>query len=146
MEPTDVSTTASISDKVQPHILLAEDNPTNQVLTRLMLNKLGHAVDIVADGHEAVEAVKRGSYKVVLMDVQMPNMSGLEATGKIRAYFAGREASRPYIIAVTASAERHECKEAGMDDYLLKPIRLQDFSRMVAEALVSAETWYQQLR
>lgn len=141
-----MSATALTSDKAEPHILLAEDNPTNQMVTRMMLKRLGHVVDIVADGQEAVEAVKRGDYKVVLMDVQMPKMSGLEATGIIRSFFAGRDSCRPYIIALTASAERYECTEAGMDDYLQKPIRLQDFSRLLAEALVSAETWHHQRR
>jgi len=95
-----------------------------------MLGKLGHRVDVVADGAEAVAAVHRARYDVVLMDVQMPVLDGLEATRRIRAELpVGRQ---PYIVALTASVlieDRAACRAAGMDDYLTKPIRLDDLAR-----------------
>lgn len=107
-----------------PQILLAEDNLVNQRVVQLILNKLGHAVDIVGNGRDAVEAVKRRAHAVVLMDIEMPELDGVEATRRILDHFQGRQ--RPYIPAVTASEERAVCLAAGMDDYLLKPIRVAD--------------------
>ncbi|MEV7779505.1 response regulator [Kitasatospora sp. NPDC088351] len=113
-------------------ILLAEDNAVNQQIATLMLRKLGHTAEIVDDGSQAVDAVLNDCYDVVLMDVQMPVMDGLEASRKINQMLeAGR---RPYIIAMTANAmqgDREICLAAGMDDYIAKPIK----SDQLAEAL-----------
>ena len=104
-------------------LLVADDILVNRTLARVMLEKVGHVVDLVADGMAAVEAVQRTHYDVVLMDVQMPVMDGLEATRRIRALDG--PASRVVIIALSASAMTDQveaCLEAGMDGHLAKPI------------------------
>lgn len=109
----------------QLRILLAEDNVMNQKIALLFLEKLGLRADVAADGEEALRAVERQSYDVVLMDVQMPRMDGLEATRAIRSTIPA--ARRPRIIAMTAhvlAGDRERCLEAGMDDYLNKPLDL----------------------
>jgi len=106
-------------------ILLAEDMAVNQKVVLLMLERLGYRADLAADGFEAVEAVSRQSYDVVLMDVEMPRMDGLEATRQIRRLIPPEV--RPRIIGITAhamSGDRERFLDAGMDDYLSKPIQL----------------------
>ena len=111
-------------------ILVAEDNAVNQKLIARLLEKKGHRVDVVANGREAVHAVTRIGYDLVLMDVQMPEMDGLEATRQIRA--ADRsEVARIPIIALTANAmqgDQERCLSAGMDDYLAKPVKPVDLA------------------
>ena len=112
-------------------ILLAEDHVTNQKLALLMLGRLGYRADVAANGLEVLAALARQPYDVVLMDVQMPEMDGLEATRQIRRQWPKKQA--PRIVAMTANVMKEDqeaCFAAGMDDYLGKPIRL--------EALVSA--------
>jgi CheY-like chemotaxis protein len=109
-------------------ILVAEDNAVNQRLALLMLEKLGYRGEVVSNGAEALAALERTRYDVVLMDVQMPELDGLEATRRIHERWASE---RPQIIAVTAGAmseERDRCLAAGMDDYLSKPIRIEELS------------------
>ena len=104
-------------------ILLAEDNPVNQKVAIALLKKAGHTVDVVDDGKKALENNKRRKYSLILMDVQMPIMDGLEATRHIRMWEAGKEHTP--IIAMTAHAmqgDRDRCIEAGMDDYIAKPL------------------------
>ncbi len=115
-------------------ILLAEDNLINQKVALRMLERLGYQADMVANGFEVMEAVRRQSYDVVLMDVQMPEMDGLEASQQIRAEFSVAE--QPYIIAMTANAmegDREVCLKAGMDDYLSKPVKAQQLERALRQ-------------
>jgi CheY-like chemotaxis protein len=116
-------------------ILLAEDNAVNQQLAVLLLKKLGFTADVVENGLEALEALERRQYDVVLMDVQMPELDGLEATRRICARWPANE--RPRIIAMTANAmaeDREACFEAGMDDYVAKPIRPDELAAALAHA------------
>ncbi|MFN8601922.1 MAG: response regulator [Candidatus Binatia bacterium] len=117
-------------------VLVAEDNPVNQRLVRTQLGKLGLRPDIVANGREAVEAMQRTPYDIVLMDCRMPEMNGLDATVAIRVAEAGQR--RCQIIAMTANAldrDRRRCLEAGMDDYLAKPLHLDDLRDALERAL-----------
>jgi signal transduction histidine kinase/DNA-binding response OmpR family regulator len=110
-------------------VLLADDNAVNQLVARTMLTKLGHRVDTVGDGREAVEAARSGTYDVILMDIQMPHLDGLEATRRIRAQ--GRP-DRPVIVAMTASVlaeDKAACFAAGMDTFLSKPVRIEELDR-----------------
>ena len=105
-------------------ILLAEDNPINQKLAVVLLQKAGYSVDAVGNGAEALEKVQENQYSVILMDVQMPELDGLEATHQIREWEKSRGRHIP-IIAMTAHAmqgDRERCLEAGMDDYVSKPL------------------------
>jgi CheY-like chemotaxis protein len=107
-------------------ILLAEDNVVNQKLTLRILRQMGYRADVAANGLETVESVARQTYDVILMDVQMPDMDGLEATQKIIARWFEE---RPRIIGLTANAmqgDREMCLAAGMDDYIVKPIQLNE--------------------
>jgi len=118
-------TVHSMSERRQAglRILLADDNPVNCRLAVLMLQKAQHEIDVVPDGAAAVEAAGRGDYDLVLMDVQMPGVDGLEATRRIRGLPGPR--GRVPVIAITANAmvgDDRRCLDAGMDDYLSKPI------------------------
>ena len=112
-----------LSERIPLRILVAEDNLVNQTVAMLMLRRLGYVADVVANGSEAVAAAARHSYDVILMDVNMPEMDGLEASRRIRR--AGTPGSLPRIIALTANAtsgDRAACEAAGMDDFLSKPL------------------------
>ena len=116
---------ASSKDEMNLSILLAEDNAVNQMVALRMLERLGCRADVAANGLEVCRAMETEHYDVVLMDVQMPEMDGLEATRKIRGM---PEISQPYIIAMTAHAmkgDKEECLKAGMDDYVSKPVRIE---------------------
>ena len=116
-------------------ILLAEDNLVNQKLALRLLEQMGYRADLASNGAEAVESVNRQKYDVVFMDVQMPEMDGLEASRRINK--ALPDGSRPRIIAMTANAmqgDREMCLEAGMDDYITKPIRVP----VLIEALLNS--------
>jgi CheY-like chemotaxis protein len=114
-------------------ILVAEDNRINQLVVRTMLARGGHHVDIVSNGLEAVDAVLRVPYDLVLMDIQMPEMDGLTATRRIRALPG--EAARVPIIALTANAmkgDREKYLAAGMSDYVEKPINARSLFAAIA--------------
>lgn len=119
------------SMRAKVRILLAEDNLVNQKVASRLLEREGHEVDCVTTGVAAIEALENGKYSLVLMDVQMPEMDGLEASRRLRAR---KEFDQTPIIALTAHAmkgDRERCLEAGMDDYLTKPLRAAELKRIV---------------
>jgi two-component system sensor histidine kinase/response regulator len=115
-------------DQTGLRILLAEDNVVNQKLAMRLLQRHGHAVTVVDNGRAALNAVERELFDVVLMDVQMPEMDGFEATGAIRQSENGTGRHLP-VVAMTAhamSGDRERCLDAGMDGYVSKPVRPQE--------------------
>ncbi|HJP62302.1 MAG TPA: response regulator, partial [Mucilaginibacter sp.] len=134
-EPHPVKTLFSL-DFAKQHpldILIAEDNYVNQKLAVHILEKMGYKPEVASNGHEVLNAFTKKRYDLVLMDVQMPEMDGLEATQFIRTHMS----EQPVIIAMTANAmaeDREICLKAGMDDYLSKPMKL-------AEVIAALEKW-----
>ncbi|MEM9441658.1 MAG: response regulator, partial [Pseudomonadota bacterium] len=125
-QPGELITVHSLSETQASSldILLADDNPVNSKIACTMLEKAGHKIDVVTDGAAAIEAVLGKAYDLILMDVQMPVMDGLEATRRIRAITKKGAVHLP-IVAVTANAmtgDDQQCLDAGMDDYVTKPI------------------------
>jgi signal transduction histidine kinase/CheY-like chemotaxis protein len=119
-------------------ILVAEDNPTNQKLALKVLGKLGYMPDIAKHGKEVLEIVSHKNYDLILMDVQMPEMDGLEASRMIRLCLT----TQPVIVAMTANTlqgDREECLKAGMDDYISKPMHLEELVHVL-------EKWASQVR
>jgi PAS domain S-box-containing protein len=134
-----VQVPANLADSLPLKILVAEDNTVNQKVVQQLLAHLGYRADLVASGVEVLDALERQSYDVVLMDVQMPEMDGLEATRRLRSRY-GREG--PRVIAMTANAmpgDREKCLAAGVDAYVSKPVELNDI-RAVLMAVGSAPT------
>jgi CheY-like chemotaxis protein len=122
-------------------ILLAEDNPVNQKLAVCLLEKQGHSVAVVGNGQEALTALEKESFDVVLMDVQMPEMDGFEATAAIREKEIGAQRRVP-IVAMTAYAlkgDRERCLEAGMDGYVSKPFRAAELAAVIEGLVPAAE-------
>ena len=116
-------------------ILLAEDNAVVRMATQYLLNRLGYRPDVVVNGREALEAVDRHEYDVVLMDLQMPVMDGLEAARRLRL---ARPAGGPRIIALTANSgaeDREQCLASGMQEFLAKPLRAGDLTAVLARCL-----------
>ena len=137
-EATDGRFDAGLGQRLPLHILLAEDNTVNQKLALRLLARMGYRADVAANGLEVLQALQRQHYDVILMDVQMPEMDGLEASRAIAQGWPAQQ--RPRIVAMTANAmqgDREECLAAGMDDYLAKPIRLG----ALQEALERAGRW-----
>jgi CheY-like chemotaxis protein len=128
-----ISRSGSVSESGGPHILLAEDNLSGQKVIRQMLKKLGYRSDVSANGREALQALERQHYDIVLMDVRMPEMNGLDATRIIRQRWPDKG---PYIIAITAyglKGDREKCLAAGMNDYLSKPVQLKDLADVIGK-------------
>jgi two-component system sensor histidine kinase/response regulator len=121
---------ADFAKKHPMRILIAEDNPVNQKLAERVLHKLGYKVTIAATGAEAVQCTKQGLYDLILMDIQMPELDGLQATQQIKMLAA----EQPVIIAMTANAmqaDRDACLRAGLDDYISKPIKLDGLVKLL---------------
>mgnify|MGYP000151983069 CR=1 FL=1 len=115
----------TLGERIPLRVLVVEDNATNQKLILLLLERLGYRADCAFHGLEALEAVARATYDVILMDVQMPEMDGLETTRRIRQ----SQQFQPRIVAMTANAmdsDRQDCLDAGMDDYISKPIQVRE--------------------
>jgi GAF domain-containing protein/CheY-like chemotaxis protein len=134
-EPVKAAMDREMAKEHPLRILLAEDNQVNQKLALRILEQMGYRADIASNGIEAVESIERQAYDVILMDVQMPEMDGLDATRNIRQLV---DVTQPYIIAMTANAmegDREMCIAAGMNDYVSKPIRVNE----LVEAILKAE-------
>jgi CheY-like chemotaxis protein len=134
------STSSVNSDLINPElatnfplqILLVEDNPFNQMVARLMFQRLGYQIDIAQDGFDAVQATQEKLYDLILMDVQMPKMDGLTATKLIRSSSLN---SQTHIVAMTADAmpeDRQACFDAGMSDYISKPVFIPEIIQLVS--------------
>jgi PAS domain S-box-containing protein len=124
-----------MAENLPLRILLVEDNAVNQKLALRLLEQMGYRADLAGNGLEAIQAVGRQKYDVVLMDVQMPEMDGLEASRRICARWPRGE--RPHIVAMTANAmqgDRERCLAAGMDDYVSKPIRVNELVTALGKA------------
>ncbi len=123
--------TAKLAERLPLRLLLAEDNLVNQKVALRILEKLGYRADVAANGLETIAALERQRYDIVLMDVHMPELDGLEATRQI----CQRWSQRPFIIAMTANAmqgDREECLAAGMDDYVSKPVKIEELEAVIA--------------
>lgn len=137
-KPAQTKPQLSDDGKISYNILLAEDNPVNQKLAVRLLEKRGHSVAVANNGKEAVSALEDGSFDAILMDVQMPEMDGLEATGAIRDKEKTTGKHIP-IIAMTAHAmkgDRERCLDAGMDDYVPKPVKAKQLMEIIHEAIL----------
>lgn len=120
-------------------ILVAEDNKVNQIVIMNTLSRLGYRADLAQNGLEVLDQIQKNDYDVILMDMQMPQMDGLEATRRIRA----EHTKYPFIIAMTANAlqqDKEKCFEAGMDDYLSKPVILEDLVVLLRKWAIRLET------
>jgi len=138
--PADPTATASLQRSLR--ILVAEDDPMNRQVALYCLQKAGHTVVAVGNGKEALEMLQRDSFDAVLMDVQMPEMDGLEATAVIRANEARRGGHTP-IVALTAHAregDRERCLQAGIDDYVNQPIQSSELLRVIHSVTAATES------
>lgn len=120
-------------------ILLAEDNVVNQKVALLLLDRLGYRADVAASGQEVIDAVQRQHYDVILMDVHMPEMDGIEATQRIFEILPAD--AHPYVIAMTAAAmqeDRERCRQVGMQNFISKPVKVEELVR----ALLQARAWH----
>ncbi len=127
--------------RLRPLVLVAEDNLVNQKVAARMLERIGYRAEVAANGRQALEALREKSYAAVLMDVQMPEMDGYEATAEIRSLEAGEGRHTP-IIAMTANAmqgDRESALASGMDDYLSKPVKTGELSEMLAKWATARE-------
>jgi signal transduction histidine kinase len=126
--------TETLAARLPLRMLVADDNATNQMVGRMLLNRLGYSPDIAANGLEVLTALEAKIYDVIFLDVRMPEMDGYEAARRIRAKWATNEAARPCMIAMTGNAmqgEKERCLEAGMDDYISKPVRIEELKALI---------------
>lgn len=131
------TTNMSLAASLPRRILLAEDHLINQKIATTTLGRLGYRPDVAANGHEVIAALKRQQYDIILMDVQMPEMNGLDTTRYIRSVFPAE--TQPYIIAITANAtvqDRQECLAAGMNDHLPKPFRIDELVKALKQSVL----------
>ncbi len=131
---------AIAGDRQRPRVLVAEDNPVNQLVASRLLERLGCVVELVANGAEAVDSVRVVPYALVFMDCQMPDLDGFEATRQIRA-LEGAGGVRVPIVAMTANVLPgiiDQCKDCGMDDYVAKPIALESLARILERWIYGA--------
>jgi CheY-like chemotaxis protein len=129
---------ADMARQLPLRILLAEDMAVNQKLMKTMLGRMGYTTDIANNGVEVLKALEQQDYDLILMDVQMPEMDGLEASRRVRKQFP--PARHPRIVALTANAmveDREACRAAGMDDYLSKPVQVKELHA----ALIRCGEW-----
>lgn len=135
LKPSRLPRTAPLAPaRPRLRILVAEDNEVNQRLVTLMLERLNQTADVVSNGRQALDATQKTVYDLIFMDVQMPEMDGLEATRRIRATLPAN--AQPYIVALTANAmrgDREMCLAAGMSDYLAKPVQLSELRQLVEQ-------------
>jgi CheY-like chemotaxis protein len=131
-EPAAREVVGKLAERVPLRILVAEDNRINQKVALKLLERIGYRADVAANGVEALHALERQAYDVVLMDVQMPEMDGLAATRAIRERWPG--AAGPRVVAMTANAmrdDREACLAAGMDDFVSKPVVLAQLAAVL---------------
>ncbi|TYQ31265.1 response regulator [Pseudanabaena sp. UWO310] len=115
-------------------ILLAEDNPVNQKVAMRVLKHLGYEADIVGNGQEAIAAIADKAYDLILMDIQMPEMDGIQATKHIRDRENASQSPPIAIVAMTANAtddDQNICRDAGMSDYISKPIQIDKLKNIL---------------
>lgn len=112
-------------------VLVVDDDETLRFLARRQLKHLGFECDFAIDGQEAVAKADANRYKLILMDVQMPEMDGLEATVKIRSNEAAKNIEYTPIVAVTAMADKQRCYDAGMNDFMFKPVAIDELRKML---------------
>lgn len=120
-----------------PRVLLAEDNELNRKVMLAFLDRLGYACDVAVDGSEVLERIGAQEYQLILMDIRMPGLNGVEVTRRIRAM----DIPQPYIVAVTASAmpfDAPEYTEAGLDGFLSKPLRMAQLQETLEQFLPEA--------
>ncbi len=130
--------TPTSSEKTALRILLAEDNPVNQKVALLLLKRIGYQADLATNGLEVLDSLKTKTYDLILMDMHMPELDGVDTTVRIRQELA--QESQPYIIALTASAQttdRNRCLAAGMNNFLSKPINLQELEEAIHQCVLA---------
>jgi len=129
---------AGLAKRYPLRILVAEDNPVNLKVVTRTLGRMGYRPDIAGSGLEVLDALQLNRYDLILMDIQMPDMDGIEGTKIIRALHPGGQ--NPRIVAMTAHAmngDKERCFEAGMDDYLSKPIRVEELVSVLERSSLS---------
>ncbi|NEN93359.1 MAG: response regulator [Okeania sp. SIO3H1] len=149
---SEIKIDSNLALRLPLRILLAEDNVVNQKVALSMLGRMGYRPDVVSDGLEALMALERVPYDLVLMDVQMPEMDGLEATKHICDKYGNELNNRPVIVAMTAGAmegDREICLQTGMDDYISKPVKVEDLQEVLeswGEIIIGQKTPTTQLQ